>query len=458
MGTAKVNSRTIRGGGDNIVYASFLLSPLATSIAPRLAPLAIAVLGITLVTSALRSGLHWGELLPRNFPLTSCLLFAAYVLLSAIWSTDPLAGAGKAGLLIALILAAFSSATAAATLDRVTLSRAALAFAAGAILGALFVAFEMLSAGLATRTAIQWLPFLERSPKHLALSPDGEIKSLKLSTLNQNVNLSLFHLWPGLLALMSLKGYRRLMAMAALFAVSSAAIAMSEHDSSQVALVGSTLVLSLAWRWPRQAIRSIALTWCIAFVAVIPASFIAYQNGLHFAEWLPKSARARVILWEYTAEQTLRHPMVGVGVDSTPQLTQQQKKHLTREQPAGFVFPRTMGHHAHSIFLQTWVELGAIGAILFAIAGATLIMCIIHLPAPAQPFAAATFAAFALVSAFAWGIWQSWFMCGVALLPVYLSVCAGPAEQWKGPLPVARSRTGRTTALGATRSLSGVGG
>ena len=49
---------------------------------------------------------------------------------------------------------------------------------------------------------------------------------------------------------------------------------------------------------------------------VIPASFAAYLSGLHYASWLPPSARARVILWEYTAEQTLTNPFLGVGVGS----------------------------------------------------------------------------------------------------------------------------------------------
>jgi O-antigen ligase len=81
-----------------------------------------------------------------------------------------------------------------------------------------------------------------------------------------------------------------------------------------------------------------------------------------------------------------------------------------------------MGHHAHNIFLQTWYELGAIGALLLGVAGATLVVLIFFLPASAQPFAAGMFAAFALVGAFGWGMWQSWFMCAVALLPIYLRV------------------------------------
>jgi hypothetical protein len=136
---------------------------------------------------------------------------------------------------------------------------------------------------------------------------------------------------------------------------------------------------------------------------VIPASFAAYDSGLHLATWLPKSARARVILWEYTAEQVLNRPF------------------------------------SHDIYLQTWYELGAVGALLLAIAGAAVVLLIFLLPLSAQPFAAGAFAAFAIVGAFAWGMWQSWFMCGVALLPIYLRVAAssvnwgeiGPGTQSK---------------------------
>ena len=65
-----------------------------------------------------------------------------------------------------------------------------------------------------------------------------------------------------------------------------------------------------------------------------------------------------------------------------------------------------------------------LGAVLFAIAGAAVVMLIVYLPAAAQPFAAGTFAAFALVGAFAWGMWQTWFMCAATLLPLYLRVAA----------------------------------
>jgi len=405
----------------------FFISPLATGVAPRLTPFFVAIVGFSLIAAALRGGLPWRELLPPRAALAACLLFAAYVFLNAAWSVDLLAGIGKAALLLSLVVITFAAVEAASSLKSKVMHQSAIAFAAGALFGALFVLIELLSGGVLTRTLVGWFPHLV-PPKHLNKS-HGIIVSLNLSKLDQNVNLAIFNLWPGLLALMGLARTRRTIAMILFFAVISTVIMMSEHDSSQVALVASSLVVMLALKWRTLVIRSLAVLWCAAFVFVIPANFIAYENGLHFAHWLPKSARARIILWEYTAEQVLNHPLLGVGVDSTPFLTEQQKASSPPELPEGYAYRRTMGHHAHSIYLQTWSELGAVGALFLAAAGAAVVLLIALLPIAAQPFAAGAFASFAIVGAFAWGMWQSWFLCAVAVVPLYLRVTTAAVEE-----------------------------
>jgi hypothetical protein len=172
-----------------------------------------------------------------------------------------------------------------------------------------------------------------------------------------------------------------------------------------------------------------SLSFGAPFVLVIPADFLAYRTGLHFVSWLPESARARVILWEYTAERALTHPWLGIGMGSTPVLRDEDKAKAPAEQPEGFVFHRTTGQHAHDLFLQTWYELGAVGGHLLALAGAAVVMLLPLLPLAAQPFAAATFAAFAAVAAFAWGMWQSWFMCAVGLVLLYRQVATAAVEE-----------------------------
>jgi O-antigen ligase len=412
----------------SVLPAALFLCPLLTCISPRLTVPFVAILGFSLIGAALRSGSPWRELLPRRMALAAALLFAAYVALNATWSLDTAAGLGKAALLISLVLLSFVAVQAAGMLDTQILRRLALAFGAGAFLGALFLLFELCTDGLATRTAMNWIPALKStSPKHVGVTATGEVWRLNLSKIDQNINLAFFHLWPALLALLALDRPRRLLAMILFAVVTTAVVVLSKHASSQVALAGSAIVVLLAWYWPRGTIRALAVLWCVLFLIVIPASFFAFQSGLHLVEWMPNSARARIIIWEFTAEQTLAKPVLGSGAESTPILSRQQKG--SRERPPGFIYPRTLGHHAHNIYLHTWFELGAIGALLFATTGAAVILLILILPRLAQPFAAGSFAAFALVGASAWGMWQSWFMCAVALLPIYIRVTAAAAQE-----------------------------
>lgn len=425
-------TRPHAGSTIRLLPAVFFLSPLATSVAPRLTPFFFALVGIVLIGAAVRRGVGWRQLLPRGqalHVLAVWLLLAAYVFLNATWSAERVDGFGKAAMLAGLALMSFAAVAAALSLDKRILVQAGLFFAAGAFLGGLFILIELLTGGIITRTVMNLVPLLQPSAaKHLKMA-QGQVTRIKLSQLDTNVSLAMFHLWPGLLALTALEGARRTAAMTVFFVALAAVIAASEHASSQMALIGSALVVLTAWSWRQRAvIRALAVLWCAAFVLVIPASFIAYQNELHLANWLPNSARHRIILWQSTAEQTLTHPLLGIGVKSTPVLTKQQKAAAPADPSDGFVAPRGTGHHAHNIFLHAFYELGALGAALFAIAGAAAVMLILYLPAAAQPFAAGTFAAFALVGSFAWGMWQTWFMCAAGLLPLYLRVAATPDE------------------------------
>ena len=209
------------------------------------------------------------------------------MLINATWSTDPLAGIGKAALVLALVLITFAAVQAASALERKTLCPAALAFAAGAFLGAAFIGVELLTHGIMTRTVTTWFPDLS-SPKHFKIS-NGVLTRLNLSKLDQNANLAMFHLWPGMLALMGL-ATRRTIAMVLFFVAITTVIALSERKNpSQVAIIASSLVVMLAWKWRTLVIPTLAILWCAAFVFVIPASFAAYESGLH----LPIGCRSR---------------------------------------------------------------------------------------------------------------------------------------------------------------------
>jgi O-antigen ligase len=245
------------------------------------------------------------------------------------------------------------------------------------------------------------------------------VTGIKLAELNQNVTIVAFLLWPGLLALSALlHGPRRGLLCGLFFFAIAVPVFLSEHNSSQIGVIASALILPLAWANARAVIRGLALAWCLGFVLVLPLAFLAYTAGLHRADWLPNSARARIIIWEYTAERVLERPLVGIGANSTPAVTPKPAMHA--ERPKGFVQARTTGHHAHNLFLQSWYELGLLGAVLAAIAGAATALRILRLPRPAQPYGAAAFTLFTVVAAFAWGMWQAWLIASIGLLALYL--------------------------------------
>jgi O-antigen ligase len=416
-----VRSHTRRG-----TLALFFLTPVVISAVPRLTWLFLPLIALALSVPVLRRRGEWRQLFQPNAAFIAVLLVAIYIFLNAAWAADQGAALGAAALLLGLALFTLAASTAIAESDELQLRRAALAFTAGAFFGALFVLFELLTKGLITRAIMNAIPLLQPdSAKHVRFS-NGEVTKIKYSVFNRNVAIVMFNLWPGLLVLRTIEDGTRRAILTGLFLLAVAVpVIISTHDSSQVALIVSCLVFILAWTWRRPVIRALAVLWCAAFVLVLPVNFLAYKADLHLAPWLPTSARARVIIWEYTSERVLDHPWLGIGADSTPAL---KTPRGVAEQPKGYVLPRMTGWHAHSLFLQTWYELGVAGVILMAFAGAAVVLRISLLPFEAQPFAAATFAVFVAIAAFAWGMWQPWLMCAVGLVLLYIRMAAGTVQ------------------------------
>ena len=421
--------------GSRLFPAVFLLAPIVTAAAPRLTPLFLLLVVAALVVAAVRRGFDWRRLLQPNAVLAVLLLFSLYTFVNSTWALDQGDAFGKSAILLGAILVAFAGTAAADVLDGPQVRRAAIAFVIGTAIAAIFLLIELLTHGAITRTVMNLMPLLQPDSVKHARIVNGEVIRLSPSEFNPNITLVMLNLWPGLLILSTWsKPPGRAVFCAAFFLLLAAPIAISRHDSSQVALIVSAIVLFLGWRWRPAAIKSLAVLWCLIFALVIPADLFAYKAELHFAEWLPKSARARIIIWQYTADRALERPLLGIGVNSTSTLRDQEKHIRKAEKPDGFLVARGTGQHAHNIFLQTWFELGVIGAILLALAGAAVVLRIAMLPLAAQPFGLATFTAFVTIAAFAWSMWQSWFICAIGLAPLYLRLAAAAAESPPKPL------------------------
>ena len=153
--------------------------------------------------------------------------------------------------------------------------------------------------------------------------------------------------------------------------------------------------------------------WTAAVLAVLPAATLAYKGGLHENAKIPDTGQARIILWNFTAHKFLERPLLGVGAFATHAIDDALKP--TAQILPGENYAQRTGQHSHNIFLQTWFELGAIGALLLLGSGVLLWRSIAGLPDVAQPFVLATFASAMCIGAFTWGLWQEWYQSLFAL-------------------------------------------
>jgi O-antigen ligase len=122
-----------------------------------------------------------------------------------------------------------------------------------------------------------------------------------------------------------------------------------------------------------------------------------------------ESAGHRLLIWSFVGDRIAEHPLRGWGLDTS------------RSIPGGSVDARPgekyLPLHPHNSALQVWLELGAPGAVLFALVIAGLWWRLGDARWP-RLYSAATFGSFTAalaVAAAGWGIWAEWWLGTLAL-------------------------------------------
>ena len=138
--------------------------------------------------------------------------------------------------------------------------------------------------------------------------------------------------------------------------LTAAVVLLSRHESSKLALIVGLVAYAgslTSLRWGR---RAVALGWILACLAVAPAALLVHRAGLQDASWLQATARHRISIWNFTAEKMLELPFVGIGANMTYVLGPEIEDETPNfgSQP----LQKTLSIHSHSVYMQTWLELG----------------------------------------------------------------------------------------------------
>lgn len=404
-----------------LVAPTIAISTIYLVAFPRALPAALGLLGLFLSARVwLKGDLPKIVQVDRSTALP--LLIATFIfwaLLTCLWAPEPRASAMKvllltifAGLLPVILHWIKSQ-------PGIALGRAASGLALGMTIAGTILAFEVLTDQYLMRTVYSVFPsFRQQHLRNLVL--DGDVVVMAGETIgNRRVYVWCLLLLPAIMWLTRDKATRADKMILAILAISGLVIFVkTRHQSSQLYLLAAAAGFGLqrfAPQWTRVTLAGslIGLT-----LLSVPLASLAYRAELASAPWLFPSAQHRIVIWGHTSNLVLAEPWFGVGADGTAALHEAEKKAAGDGVPI-HALTSLLGRHAHNIFIQTWFELGLVGAFIGLATGLVAIGRLGVLPNASNSYATAMSIGTMLSLATSYSLWQPWIL---ALFPCIILV------------------------------------
>ncbi len=338
------------------------------------------------------------------------------MLLSNVWSPNPKNGIPSALWCLSAVLLTFLTLRNANQVANTTRLIIAKAFLIGCLVSLGLLLFEAITGMAARRWVMSLVPRL--APTLPGVETErGWITSVPFHLIKKNAAIAILIFWPALLIAVRLATsvvHRMAIAVATLLFVF--ALLIADHDTSKVALAFSAGFWGLAWLKPKTVKPAAIVLWCSATLAIVPLTLAAFHAELHKADYLKYSARHRITIWGYTADLVLRKPIIGAGVAATRYIDEQASE---PNLVAGTDRPSGTNIHSHNAFLQTWHELGAVGAVLLCLAGISTINLIGRQSQSDQAYLFASFSTVAVTASLSWSLLAAWFIAAFSLTAIF---------------------------------------
>lgn len=371
----------------------------------------------------------------KPMPVFLIVVLCGVVLLSRPWSLRiwwPLAAAIAAFLLWCLLSSLWSID---ATHSLMRFVRLSLTVAGGAVLCALAAGrdaanradvLRCFAIGMAVASAIAILAYF--APAFL---PDGAVATyidlMPLLSYGAFATISVFILVAGMAE------FRVAPLPLAAIVLAVAAVAIAGNGTSKLALVVGVVVGILVFWLGRRAAVAMAVIVPLLFVsspvlvqtADIPA--VARSHG-----WkLDHSLGHRLVVWRYVYGKIHERPALGWGLHTSRILPDREHKvvgdpayadilEVTGIQPNAHI--ELMPVHPHNASLQTWLELGVVGMLLYGALYGLILYAMSRIVAARVSLAASAGAASAviLMAQLSFSAWQSWWLSAQFLAAAFL--------------------------------------
>ena len=413
---SEANLRTKRSLLFRLEASLIGLLTFSAGAVPRLIPVLLGSLG--LVAALNLSNTDWRRLhVLLKSPLAISLgIFSGYLFINATWAPDPVASLLKAATVLGLVIAAFSTAASyslRAPEDASVLAKCALA---GLLMGAAFLLIEIVFDDPIMRFINNHIVKVMHAGHKNAKVVGGEVTQVAAFVLNRNATSMMLLLIPGALftAGLSSKAVQNGV-LAAVVLVIGLSILLSQSGTAIMAFFLSAVVLGLSTLSLRAARFLLVTGWVLVTMLAVPLAKLPYDLGWQHWTWLPpESVAARFYIWKSSADDTSRRIVTGIGIRGTRDL------HLVipldpNDPSMGYALKGRAARHPHNVFLQTWLELGAIGAVLLLSIGLAGLWALRNWPVLFQASAYALFAACCAIGLSGFDMFQTWLLGAAAL-------------------------------------------
>lgn len=345
--------------------------------------------------------------------------FLGFAIVSSIWAEHPNASFGWAVAALAAFVGCGIAARALLAEPRRNIFHISEGLWIGFLAGLIYLAIEIISGQIVKVSLYNALGLGpgDLRPKQFFRWSDGRLASISASDLTRSIASIPIFVWGVVMAARGTTSAALVNGVTALLAtLTLLVIALSENETAKLALALGAIAFIVTRIRASAALRLLQVGWIAACLAIVPISLALYRLNIHNASWVQPTAQHRIIIWNRVSEETMKSPIKGIGAGMTYWNFDNSK--VPKD---GEIFTR-YSRDAHNVFLQTWFELGVIGAVLLTLVGLAVLKRIERLGEAAAPYAYATFASASATLASSWGMWRPWFVYIFAFAVVIFAI------------------------------------